>query len=127
VDTGKLSFRVKWASTIGDTVLVADSLNRTLVYSLKSGQQRGKVPGYVWAISAKGNRMLVEMGQGLAEMYDTGTLQPVAHFSFPARLSDAEFTGDGSTLLVLTSDQTVYQLKTDAATQAVAGVGESAK
>jgi WD40 repeat protein len=127
VDTGKLSFRVKWASTIGDTVLVADSLNRTLVYSLKSGQQRGKVPGYVWAISAKGNRMLVEMGQGLAEMYDTGTLQPVAHFSFPARLSDAEFTGDGSTLLVLTSDQTVYQLKTDAATQAVASVGESAK
>jgi WD40 repeat protein len=127
VDTGKLSFRVRWAVTIGDTVLVADSLNRTLVYSLKSGQQRGKVAGYVWALSRKGNRMLVEMGQGMVEMYDTATLQPVAHFSFSSRLSDAEFTEDGSTLLVLTSDQMVYQFKADAAAQAAAGVGEAAR
>src|SRR5262249_51624931 len=115
VDTGKLSFRVKWAITIDDIVLVADSLNRTLVYSLQSGQQRGRVPGYVWAISRKGNRMLVEMGQGLAEVYDTASLQPLIHYSFPVRLSDAKFTEDGSTLLVLTSDQNVYQLNTDAA------------
>jgi WD40 repeat protein len=111
VDTGKFSFRVKWAETFGDTVLVADSLNRTLVYSLKSGQQKGKVPGYVWATTAKGDRMLVEMGHGVVDLYDTSTLQPLAHYSFPSRLSDAGFTGDGSTLMVLTADQTVYQLK----------------
>ena len=98
VDTGKLSFRVKWAETFGDTVLVADSLNRTLVYSLKSGQQKGKVPGYVWATTIKGDRMLVEMGHGVADLYDTSTLQPLAHYSFSSRLSDAEFTSDGSAL-----------------------------
>lgn len=126
VDTGKLSFRVKWAVTFGDTVLVADSLNRTLVYSLKSGQQKGKVPGYVWATSAKGDRMLVEMGHGVVDLYDTGTLQPLAHYSFPSRLSDAEFTGDGSTLMVLTADQTVYQFKA-AAQQENASAADAAK
>lgn len=126
VDTGKLSFRVKWAETFGDTVLVADSLNRTLVYSLKSGQQKGKVPGYVRATTIKGDRMLVEMGHGVADLYDTGTLQPLAHYSFSSRLSDAEFTSDGSALMVLTADQTVYQLKA-AAQQESASAADAAK
>jgi hypothetical protein len=126
VDTGKLSFRVKWAETFGDTVLVADSLNRTLVYSLKSGQQKGKVPGYVWATTIKGDRMLVEMGHGIADLYDTSTLQPLAHYSFSSRLSDAEFTSDGSALMVLTADQDVYQLKA-AAQQENASAAATAK
>lgn len=117
VDTGKLSFHVKWAVTMGDTVFVADSLNRTLIYSLKSGQQKGKLPGYVWAASAKGGRMLVEAGHGVVDMYDTATLQPLAHYSFPSRLSDAQFSADGSTFMILTADQTVYQLNTDATAQ----------
>lgn len=127
VDTGKLSFHVRWAVTMGDTVIVADSINRTLIYSLKSGQQKGKLPGYVWAATAKGDRMLVEMGHGVVDMYDTTTLQPLAHYSFPSRLSDAQFSGDGSTFMVLTADQTVYQLNTDAAAQASARVEEKSK
>jgi outer membrane protein assembly factor BamB len=126
VDTGKLSFNVKWAVTMGDTVIVADSINRTLVYSLKSGQQKGKLPGYVWATSAKGDRMLVEMGRGVVDMYDTTTLQPLAHYSFPSRLSDAQFSEDGSTFMILTADQTVYQLNIDAAAQS-ARVEEKSK
>jgi WD40 repeat protein len=113
VDTGKLSFRVRWAVTLGDTVLVADSLNRTLVYSLKSGQQRGKVQGHVWATSPSGDRILIETGHGMVEMYDTSTLQSLAAYSFPSRISDADFTADGKTFMVLTSDQNVYQFKTD--------------
>jgi len=127
VDTGKLSFRVKWAVTVGDTVLVADSLKRTLVYSLKTGQQRGKVMGHVWTASAKGDHMLVEMAPGLVELYDTGTLQPLSRYSFSSRISNAEFTGDGNTLMVLTSDQAVYQLKTNVAPEASARVEETAK
>ena len=126
VDTGKLSFHVRWAVTMGDTVIVADSINRTLIYSLKSGQQKGKLPGYVWAATAKGDRMLVEMGHGVVDMYDTTTLQPLAHYSFSSRLSDAQFSGDGSTFMVLTADQTVYQLNTDATAQS-ARAGEKPK
>jgi WD40 repeat protein len=127
VDTGKLSFRVRWALTVGDTVLVADSQNRTLVYSLKTGLQRGKVLGYVWATSPKGDRMLVEEGHGQSEVYDTLTLQSLAHYGFPSRISDAEFTADGNMLMVLTSDQTVYQFNANAGAQAAARVEETTK
>ncbi|MGZ4828656.1 MAG: M48 family metalloprotease [Candidatus Angelobacter sp.] len=111
VDTGKLSFKVRWAVTIGDKVLVADSLDRTLVYSLKSGEQKGKVLGHVWAASPTGDRMLIGLDRGVAEIYDTSTLQSLTHFGFPSRISDAEFTADGSRLMILTADQTVYELK----------------
>jgi WD40 repeat protein len=127
VDTGKLSFRVRGAVTVGDMVLVADSLNRTLVYSLKSGQQRGKVQGNFWAVSPSGDRMLVQTGHGMGEMYDTTTLQSMASYSFPSRISDADFTADGKTLMVLTSDQNVYQFKADNLPQANARVDQTAK
>ena len=111
VDTGKLSFKVKSAYTVGDTVFVVDSHHRTLVYSLKSGEQRGKVQGRTWAASPNGERMLVDSDRGVAELYDTGSLQLLSRFVFPARVSNADFTLDGSKLMVLTADQTVYQLK----------------
>ena len=56
--------------------------------------------------------MLVGLDHGVAEIYDTNSLQPLSHFGFPSRISDAEFTLDGAKLMVLTADQTVYQLKT---------------
>ena len=111
VDTGKLSFKVKAAHTIGDTVFVSDSNHRTLVYSLKSGEQRGKVQGRTWAASPKGDRMLVDSDRGVAELYDTASLQLLSRFVFPARISDADFALGGSELMVLTADQTVYQLR----------------
>lgn len=114
VDTGNLSFRVTWANTIKDTVLVGDSSNRTLVYSLQSGAQKGKVFGHPRAISNDGTKMLVEGDTGTADLYDIATLASLAHFTFPARIVHADFTADGASLMVLTADQTVYQLKTEA-------------
>jgi hypothetical protein len=115
VDTGKLSFRVIWATTIRDTVLVGDSINRTLVYSLKSGAQKGKIFGDPRAISNDGSKMLVENNKGSADLYDIATLKSLAHFTFSTRIVHAEFTADGSRLMVLTADQTVYQLNVAAA------------
>lgn len=71
--------------------------------------------------------MLVEMSHGMGEMYDTNTLQSLSTYSFSSRISDAKFTADGKTLVVLTSDQNVYQFKTDNAAQANARVEETAK
>jgi WD40 repeat protein len=120
VDTGKLSFKVKSAISAGDTVLVADSENRTLVYSLKSGDQVGKVFGQSRALSARGDKMLVENGKGNVDLYDTTTLQSLAHFTFPALISEAGFSGDGNSLYVLTIDQNVYNVKVPATVQSVA-------
>jgi hypothetical protein len=116
VDTGNLSFRVQSAAAAGDSVFVSDSLNRTLVYSLKSGEQRGKVFGHVVAATGSGDRVLVENGKGDCQVYDASSLQALAHFSFPDRVVLAEFT-DGGGLLVLTADQTVYRLQVPAAGQ----------
>jgi hypothetical protein len=108
IDTGNLSFYVERAVAAGGTVFVADSLNRTLVYSLKSGEQRGKVFGRLVAVSESGDRMLVENGKGVTDLYDASSLQSVRHFAFPSRIARAEFSSQNK-LLILTADQTVYQ------------------
>lgn len=109
VDTGDRSFTIRVAMAAGDNVFVSDSLNRTLVYSLASGQPKGTVLGRVAAVSKSGDRILVEGESGSADLYDTSTLISLAHYSFPMRLAYAEFA-DNDRIMVLTADQTVYQL-----------------
>ena len=117
VDTGNLSFKVRWAFAVRDTVLVGDSNNRTLVYSLKSGEQKGKVFGSPRAISNTGDRMLLENAQGDTDLYDTSTFQSLAHFTFPSRITYSQFSSDDSSIFVLTADQMVYNLKNPEAAQ----------
>jgi WD40 repeat protein len=110
VDTGKLSFRVSAGHTAGETMFVTDAgNNRTLIYSIKTGAQQGSLIGRAVAASANGDRVLIQNENGIADLYDSATLQSVKHLSFPARIVDADFAGDGS-LYVLTADQNVYQL-----------------
>src|SRR5579871_834239 len=110
VDTGKLSFRVSAGYTAGDKMFVTDETNhRTLVYALKTGAQQGSFIGHPVAASTDGARVLIENEDGIADLYDTATLQSAEHFSFPTRIVDADFAADGS-LYVLTADQNVYQL-----------------
>lgn len=110
VDTGKKSFHVLSAYTLGETVFVGDSENRTLVYSLKTGEEKGRLVGHIVAASGNGQKFLLENEDGAADLYDALTLQPATHFSFPSRIADADFVA-GDSLLVLTADQTVYQLQ----------------
>lgn len=110
VDSGNLSFKVRSAITVGDTVFVYDSNHRTLVYSLKTGEQRGKVQGRILATSATGDRMLIAADRSVGELYDTTSMERLSRYVFPNRISDADFMQDGR-LMVLTSDQAVYQFK----------------
>src|SRR5215813_4159584 len=111
VDTGKRAFKIRTASTVGEVVLVRDSLHRTLVYSLKSGEVRGTVMGDLRGVSNSGDRMLVDNGKGEAGLYDIASLKEITHFNFPSGIVHAEFANDGSTILVLTGDQIVYRVK----------------
>ena len=110
VDTGKLSFKVRQAMAIGDTVLVGDSINRTLVYSLKSGTQKGKVFGTPLALSSDGGKMLIEDNKGAADLYDADSLKQLVHFTFPSRIVHAEFTASEGKLMILTADQSIYRV-----------------
>ncbi len=111
VDTGNLSFKVRSAVTAGDTIMVTDSEDRTLVYSLKTGMQKGRVFGNIEAVSADGTKMLVEYGRGEVDLYETSNLQSLAHFTFPAPMVHAEFAADGKTMRILTADQLIYKVK----------------
>ncbi|HEY2169399.1 MAG TPA: M48 family metalloprotease [Candidatus Angelobacter sp.] len=120
VDTGKLSFRVSGGYTSGDKMFVTDETNhRTLIYSIKTGAQQGSLIGQPVAATTNGDRVLIQNEDGIADLYDTATLQSVEHLSFPARIVDADFAGDGS-LYVLTADQNVYQLNVNGEQQRAA-------
>lgn len=113
IDTGR-SFLIQSADAAGDTLVVNDTQNRTQVYSLKSQQQKGRVLGRCLALSVQGDRMLVENEKGVADLYDTATLTSLARYTFPSRIVHAEIPGAGGALIVLTADQTVYQLNAEA-------------
>jgi hypothetical protein len=110
LDTGATSIIPRDAISAANTVLMYDTDNRTHVYSLDSGHERGRVIGKFQAISARGDRMLVENEKGECDLYDTANLKRLQHFTFPTRLVRADFTSSG-TLLVLSADQTIYQFR----------------
>jgi WD40 repeat protein len=111
VDTGNLSFKILSAVTVGDCVLLRDSNGRTLIYSLKTGEQKAAIPGTVLAISNDGSKILLEDGRGKANLYELSTLRSLSHFEFPFPVVHAEFSAVGDTIQVLTGDQTIYRLK----------------
>lgn len=123
VDSGNLSFSVSAAYTVGDTVMVnaisrgMAGQDRTLLYSLASGEQRGKVFGTVLAVSKASHAMLVESGKQELMLYDMAGSTPLVRFTFPQRLGYIEFSADGTNIMVITVDQTVYFLKAQAQPQ----------
>jgi WD40 repeat protein len=112
VDTGKLSFKVRDAFSTGETVIVTDSDQRSLIYSLQTGEQKGKVFGFTRALSDDGKSLLVSRGRNDLVRYDAVTLQSSAPLSFPSPVGYTEFSSDGRSIYVVTYDQTVYSLKT---------------
>jgi WD40 repeat protein len=110
IETGKGSFRITDVLTSGDWVAISDTQNRTLVYSLSNGQQKGKVFGRLTAISPESNLLCVENGEGLLTLHELASFEKREQFTFPSRVSLVRFSDDGKRLFVLTSDQTVYLL-----------------
>jgi len=110
IETGKGSFRITDVLTSDDWVAISDTQNRTLVYSLSSGQQKGKVFGRLTAISPESNLLCVENGEGLLTLHELASFEKRRQFTFPSRVSLVRFSDDGKRLFVLTADQTVYLL-----------------
>ena len=110
IETGKGSFRITDVLTSDDWVAISDTQNRTLIYSLNSGQQKGKVFGRLAALSAVSNLLCVENGEGLLTLHELTSFEKRQQFTFPSRISLVRFGNDGKRLFVLTADQTVYLL-----------------
>jgi hypothetical protein len=110
IETGKGSLRIRQVFAVGDWVVVSDSQNRTLVYSLASGEQKGKVFGGKAAVSAAAGLLCVENEPGQMTVYKLASMEKHDQFGFSSPVRHAKFSEDGKSLFVLTANQTSYVL-----------------
>ena len=108
VETGKGSIEISGGYTEGEWLVLQDSNNRVLVFSLKDGELRHRFFGAHAMVNPSRNQIMVENYPGELVLYDlaTGTAQKKLVFNGPATL--ARFSLDGKRLLVLTAGQTAY-------------------
>jgi tricorn protease-like protein len=118
IETGKGSFHIERAYTVGDHVVIVDSSNRVQVYSLASGEQKGRVFGRNATVSSASNLLCVENETGQLAVYDLERMEKRDQFVFSHPVSMLRFSDDGKRLFVLTDDQTMYVLDMSAAVTA---------
>ena len=118
IETGKGSFHIHNAFSTGDWVVVTDSENRVLVYSLSAGELRGRVFGDRAAVAPRTGLFVVENERGQLSLYDLQTMGRREQFNFPGAVALARFSADGRRLFVLTADQTAYVLDVSTASAA---------
>jgi WD40 repeat protein len=114
VETGKGSFRIANVFAAGDYVVIADTQNRVLIYSLSTGEQKGRVFGsraVIGGVSGKSAGLIcVENERGKLTIYDLASLEKSDEFTFSHPVSLVTFSQDGKRLFVLTANQAVYLL-----------------
>jgi hypothetical protein len=110
IETGKGSFRIRNVFAVGEWIVISDSENRVLVYSLKTGEERGKVFGGRAAVARATGLLSVENERGQLTIYDLKTMSKRDTYNFNSPVSLARFSADGRRLFVLTANQTAYVL-----------------
>ncbi len=113
IETGRGSFRIVNVVASGDYVVISDSQNRVLVYSLSTGEQKGRVFGghaVIGGMEGQSGLMCVENERGKLTVYDLDSLEKRDEFSFTHPVSLTSFSQDGKKLFVLTASQSVYVL-----------------
>lgn len=108
IETGKGSFRAANIFAAGDSVIITDTENRVLVYSLRTGEQKGRVFGGYATVSTVSGLLCVENEIGKVAVYDLDTLEKRDELNFSSPLKMLRFSEDGRRLFVLTSSQTIY-------------------
>jgi WD40 repeat protein len=113
--TGKYSFLPESIQAVGDWLVVGDSVNRVLLFSLSTGKQVARWFGYNPEISRDGRRLCLDNGRGHLIVYDLRTFKPIDDLYFTHHVSLHTFSGDGTKLFVLCDDQTAFELDVTAA------------
>lgn len=117
VDTGKGSFRLSGAQSAGDWVWMPDNQNRTLVYSLSTGEKKVGLFGTRSLLSPAAELLLIENESGQLDIYGLPSLEKKSQLSFSSPISAEAFSEDGKRLFVLTSNQTAYIFDTSRLTK----------
>ena len=87
-------------------MLISDTGNRLLVYSLSSGRDLGRIFGNGSAMALTSNLLAVSNERDKIFIYDLETLDQIDEFTFASPVIAKQFSADGKQLVVLTGDQT---------------------
>ena len=117
LETGKGSFNVGSGMSEGDWLVLYDSEDRVLVYSIATGELRQRFFGRNAALNPGGNELAVENFPGEITIYDLTTGDAKGAVTIPGRASFVRFNADGSRLFILSSIQTGYILDPKAVTK----------
>ncbi len=110
VDTGQGSFIINGVVASDDWVVITDNQNRTLLYSLSLGAEKGRFFGTLPAILPNAGLLALQNEHGHLNLYDLSTVELVDQFVFPSPIVFKLFAADGNRLFVLTADQTAHTL-----------------
>ena len=107
VDRGGNSVLPRSMRVAGRTLFIEDNNNRTLAYSLDTGERSGQQFGRVLAVDGARGQVGVQNDPGAIVVYDH-SMKPVASFRFPGNIIYAGFDGSGQRLLAVTGAQEVF-------------------
>jgi hypothetical protein len=108
LETGKGSFDIKAGFSEGDWLILRDSQNRVLAYSLKDAALRHRFFGTQAAINPSRQQIAVENYPGEMTIYDLISGEPQAKLLFKSGSVFARFSLDGKRLFVLTAEQAAH-------------------
>ena len=114
VDTGLGSFRLNHAYAAGDWIVTADSDNRTRLYAMSTGEEKGTFFGSQSQLSLAAATLAIQNESGQLDIYSLPSLEKRAQLDFPSPISLQRFSADGKRLFVLTSNQTAFIFDTAA-------------
>lgn len=112
LETGEGSFSVKTVFASGDNLIIADSENRILIYSISQGTLRHRFFGDYPTINPAGTQIAIENEPGRVTIYDLNNGEAIEKLYFGVPVSYAEFSSDGKRLFVLTANQTAFTFDT---------------
>lgn len=113
IETGDGSFRAQRLSANGDWLVITDSNNRILVYSLKSGELLWRFFGNYPTINPVTGILAVENVAGQVSIYDLKNGGKIDDLVFPSELVYARFSDDGKRLFILTRNQNYYIINSE--------------
>lgn len=108
LETGKGSFDILDAYSEGDWLVLHDSTNRVLSFSIKAGELQQRFFGANAAINPVKHQIVVENYPGELTLYNLATGEHESRLLFSGRVAFVRFSLDGKRLFVLTDQQTAY-------------------
>lgn len=113
LETGKGSFDISDGISEGNWVLLHDSNNRVLVYSIKDGDLRHRFFGTNAALNPGRSQIIVENYPGDLTLYDLSTGDIQARITVGNGAAFVRFSVDGKRLFILSGEQTAYAFDVD--------------